>query len=276
MLTRLVYLVIVLIVGAAITLLFRLPQLGFIESGALTILSPVQSLLDRPIRLVQNTTEVVRSISDLQEENSRLQAEVAQLRSELALAEELRRENEHLREQLGLRTSQPSYQLLPARIIGYDTSSLVRSLIINRGSRDGMAEGMTVVTAQGLAGKVVKVNWTTAKVLLITDVSSSVNGLVQDSRARGVVMGGPAGQLTMRYITQGERVVTGDRVITSGLGGFYPEGFVIGSITDVRQKDIDMFQEARLEPAVDFDRLETVLIILNHLPLSLEEIATVE
>jgi len=128
---------------------------------------------------------------------------------------------------------------------------------------------MTVVTPSGLVGQVVAVTPTTAKVLLITDVSSSVDSLIQSNQAKGVVEGSRDGQLTMTYIPQGVKVQTGDRVVTSGLGGIYPPGLWVGTITDVRQNDVDLYQDAQLEPAVDFSRLEVVLVITNHLPTKL-------
>ncbi|HUX88791.1 MAG TPA: rod shape-determining protein MreC, partial [Chloroflexota bacterium] len=140
----------------------------------------------------------------------------------------------------------------------------------NQGSRNNVAPGMTVVTPVGLVGQVVTVTPTTAKVLLITDVSSSVDSLIQANEAKGVVEGSRGGQLTLTYIPQGVKVQTGDRIVTSGLGGVYPAGLWVGTVTDVRQNDVDLYQDAQLEPAVDFGRLEVVLVITNHLPTKLQ------
>src|SRR5207245_2213001 len=129
--------------------------------------------------------------------------------------------------------------------------------------------GMTVVTPRGLVGQVIEVTPNTSKVLLITDVSSSVDALVQSNRAKGVVNGSRTANLTMTYIPQREKIQTGDRIVTSGLGGVYPSGVLVGMVTDVRQNDVDLFQDALVEPAVDFGRLEEVMIIVNHLPTTL-------
>jgi rod shape-determining protein MreC len=133
---------------------------------------------------------------------------------------------------------------------------------------------MTVMTPRGLVGKIVQLGHNAVKVLLLIDSGSSVNAMIQRSRAGGVVYGqrGPTGTtpLVMRFIPQGEEIKPGDRVITSGLGGIFPPGIAIGQVAQVRQKDTDMFQEATIEPFVDFARLETVLVVTNHQPVRLD------
>jgi rod shape-determining protein MreC len=146
--------------------------------------------------------------------------------------------------------------------------------VIDRGGRDGLVDGMTVMTPRGLVGKVVRLGPNAARVLLVTDPSSSVNAMVQRSRAKGVVYGqrGAAGstQLVLRFVPQGEEMRVGDRVITSGLGGIFPEGIAIGQVAQVRQQGTDMFQEATVEPLVDFGRMEMVFVITNHVPVKLD------
>jgi len=270
MLTRFAYLVIVVVVGLASIVLCRLTQATVIEAGSSWLTGPVLAVVGYPVRVVGDVFTGVQGVGDLRAENARLRAEVDRLRQETVQLPEVRRENDLLREQLNLRRAQPGYQWVSGRIIGYDPDPLVKSIIVNVGTRDGIADGMTVVTPQGLVGRVLRASPNTSKVLLLTDVSSSINGVLQESRARGVVNGSLTGRLAMLYIGQGEVVHTGDRVVTSGLGGSFPPGLLIGSVIDVRQKDVDMFQEARLEPAVDVNRLETVLIITNFLPTKLE------
>lgn len=270
MLTRFAYVVIVLVFGLGSIVLCRLTQATFVESGSSWVAGPAQAAISYPVRLVGGLVESVQSMGDLRRENERLRAEIDQLRQATVALPELQRENQLLHEQLGMRRSLPNYQWTTARIIGYDPNPMVKAVVIDQGSRNGVDDGMTVMTPQGLVGRVIRVSPSNAKVLLITDVSSSVNGLVQASRARGVANGRTSDYLLMRYIGQSEVVRTGDKVITSGLGGLFPAGLAIGSVIDVRQKDVDMFQEARIEPAVDFDRLEIVLVITNFRPAKLE------
>lgn len=271
MYNRFAYLGFVLGVGIGIILLFRIPQLQFLQDWGLRALSPFQGVVSAPLEGLNDYVNNLQSVSELQQENQRLRAEVDRLTRELASLPELTKENAQLREVLNLQKARPSYQWLPARIIGSDPSNLIRAVIIDKGANDGVQKGMTVVSARGsLVGKVLDVKATTAKVLLITDVTSSVTARVEGSGAEGVVSGQRNGPLVMRYISQVEIVKTGDKVVTSGKGGVFPEGFPIGMVLDVRQKDIELYQEARIESAVDFRRLEGVLIITNHLPVKLE------
>jgi rod shape-determining protein MreC len=129
---------------------------------------------------------------------------------------------------------------------------------------------MPVLTAQGLVGRISEVSAGSSKVMLITDSSSSVSALIQRSRATGMVQGYPGGELIMRYIPQGDQVQPGDIVITSGLGANFPKRLVIGQVVSVENADVQMFQEARLVPAVNLHDLEFVLVLLNFSPIDVE------
>ena len=126
---------------------------------------------------------------------------------------------------------------------------------------------MPVVTDQGLVGRISEVTDTTSKVLLITDASSSVNALLQSSRLNGVVRGSPGGGLVMDYIPQGGLFSTGEIILTSGLGGNFPKGIPLGQVTEIRQRDIDVFQQAVVQPTGDFGSLELVMVVTNFDPL---------
>jgi rod shape-determining protein MreC len=119
-------------------------------------------------------------------------------------------------------------------------------------------------------GRVTEANLHSSKILLITDPSSSVNAVIQESRATGVVQGKATEGLTMRYIQQTEEVSPGDLVLTSGLGGNFPTRLIIGQVTAVRKKDVELFQEAEVRPAVEFRRLEMVMILTSFEPIDFE------
>jgi rod shape-determining protein MreC len=107
--------------------------------------------------------------------------------------------------------------------------------------------------------------------LLIIDPSSSVNAVVQSTRATGVVQGTIGGELLIKYVPQGEAIKTGDLILTSGIGAAFPKRLVIGQVTEVRKRDIELFQEATLKPAVDFTRLEYVLILKKFTPTDITQ-----
>jgi rod shape-determining protein MreC len=126
---------------------------------------------------------------------------------------------------------------------------------------------MPVVTDRGLVGRISEVGGGWSRVLLIIDVSSSVNALTQSTRASGLVQGQADGSLVMRAIPQGDTVSVGDTVFTSGLGGNLPRQILIGQITEVERKDYDLYQVASVQPTVDFEHLEAVLVILGFEPI---------
>ncbi|HEV8634019.1 MAG TPA: rod shape-determining protein MreC [Chloroflexota bacterium] len=252
----------------------RVPALGVVNGLALDVLSPIEELLTGSFRGAVETARTVTAVEDIVAENQALRAEVEQLQRDAVRAPELEREVIELRELLGLRREGAEWQWLDARVIGFDASNLLRSAVINRGERDGLVDGMTVMTSRGLVGRIVLLSSRWARVLLISDASSTANAVVQRTRARGVVYGqrGATGKpsLVMRYVPQGEEMNVGDQVITSGVGGIFPAGIAVGTIRQVQRRETDMFQEATVEPSADLLRLEKVYVITNHVPVKLD------
>ena len=270
MLIRLAYGALVVLIGVAVVIVSRVPQIQFLETLVFEALGTVEIGVSIPLLRVDQIGQTIESISQLRAENAKLRSDVDRLSQQAVLVLELQRENAELRAELSFERSNPQYKWTSARIIGFDPSNLVQAVIIDRGSANGVAEGMTVITPLGLVGQVIQSAPNTSKVLLATDLSSSTDALVQSTRAKGVVNGSRTGQLLMTYIPQGVKVQTGDRVVTSGIGGIFPPGLLVGTVTDVRQNDVDLFQSAQLEPAVDIGRLEDVMVITNHLPTKLK------
>ena len=116
-----------------------------------------------------------------------------------------------------------------------------------------------------MVGRVSRVSPTSSKVLLITDTSSSISGRIQSSESRvtGIIRGRPEGGLLMQRIPQEETLQTGETVVTSDFGGLMPEGLVIGQIVQIRRKDVDVLQEAVIEPSADLKRLERLYVLLS-------------
>jgi rod shape-determining protein MreC len=271
---RVVSLFLILLLAIAVVIGGQFSLGSTLGSFALDLFAPVADLVTGTYQGASTAARPVQTVSQLVDENQRLKLEVERLQRDGVRAPELERENADLRDLLGLRRGGATWQWIDGRVISYDASNLVRSMVVARGSRDGLADGMTIMTPRGLVGRIVKLAPAASRVLLVTDPSSSVNAMIQRSRARGVVYGqrgaGGMSQLVMRYIPQGDEVKTGDRVITSGGGGIFPEGIAIGQVVTVQQRGTDMFQEATLEPFVDFGRLELVYVIVNHVPVKLD------
>ena len=189
-----------------------------------------------------------RKVSLLKRENSRYQ--------ELLLA------NKRLRDLLNFQegTDEP---ILAARVIGWDSSGLFKSIIIDKGKDDGLKINMPVVNSEGVVGRVISVSPNYAQVLLITDQNSAVDGLVQGSRGRGMLKGDGSSECFFDYVIKTHDINTDDTIVTSGLGRIFPKGLYLGIVKRINDSPNKLFKDVRVIPAVDFSKLEEVLIILR-------------
>ena len=233
------------------------------------VVSPVQFAVYRLARPLFRVAGRLKSMTSLESDNEALRQEITALRSQIALLREAQIENETLRRQLNFKSAVPNMRLLSAEVIGYDPSNLLQYLLIDRGTGDGIQRGMPVLAAEGLVGRISEASSSSSKVMLITDPSSSVTAFIQRSRATGIAQGYPGHQLLMRYIPQGDTVLPGDVVLTSGLGGNFPKKLVVGQVASAEQRDVGMFQEARVVPAVNLRDLEVVMVLLSFTPIEL-------
>jgi rod shape-determining protein MreC len=274
-------LVIVLIVLAILALiLHQLGQLQPLEDVALSVLQPLFRGALGVSQGAQDLTGGFADVNAMRDQLKQLQDQVNELSINRVRVQELEIENATLRQQLGYQRSSPDFDLVgaavlernpdQARVIGQDPTNLARYIIVDQGSDAGVKVGMPVATPQGLVGRVIEVGTNWAKALLITDPSSSVNGVVQSTRATGLVQGVPGNYVTndliIKYVPQGDAIKVGDLILTSGLSGSFPKRIVIGQVTEVRKFDIEQFQEATIHPTVDFTRLEFVLILKKFTP----------
>jgi len=238
-----------------------------VEDVAFTLFAPLQYSFHWVSARIAHAVQTVRDLNSLQRRVQELQETVDRLMIENVRLHEADIERANLRDQLHFKLANPTYNLLAAEVIGYDPSNLLQYIIIDRGTQDGVATGMPVVTARGLVGRITSVYPHSARVMLLTDPASSVNALIQSSRATGVVQGQGQRGLAMRYIEQDEQVQVGDVVLTSGLGGNFPKRLVIGQVTAIKRDDVEMFQEVQVQSAVNFDRLEMVLVVQSFVPI---------
>lgn len=255
-------------------ILDELGALAPFEGLFLQLTTPVQRLVDSATERFIEANASLRDLRDLRERNRQLETLVDQLMIENVRLKGAEAQNEDLRRKLAFAEAYPQYVLRAAevrgRVIGYEPNNFMSVLIVDIGRRDGVRKGMPVVTERGLVGHIhtVGANW--AKVLLIVDPSSSVAALVQSSRAPGLVSGRLGKDLVMDYVPQEDAVSVGDVILTSGMSGNYPKELLIGQVLEVEQRDIDPFQRAVIRPSVNFERLETVLVITTFEPLDVE------
>ena len=208
----------------------------------------------------------------LQARIAELEARVSQLEAQLVDYEQLKVDNRVLASLLDYARQAPEYRYVTADVIGRDQSPFLQFIILNRGSNDGLSADMPVVTDRGLIGQIAEVTGAAAKVLLITDPTSAVNARIQSSRAEGVVVGQPAGDLRMQFIALDAELQPGDLVVTSGIGGRFPPNLLIGQVASVRKRTQDVFQEAEIQTQNDFSEIETVLVLTNFNPVDLSPI----
>ena len=242
-------------------------QLGYLKSAEGIILrglSPVEGFFYNLGKRTRGFFNFLSSVKNLDKENAELQKEINQLLAENIKLKEVKRENKFLRKQLDFVESS-EYKLISAFVLARDPSGLFQFITINKGERDGVEQGMPVIISGGiLVGKVKETTRTTSKVLLITDSSSRLPGLIQESRATGIVKGKMSLGLVMEMIPQDIKVEREDIIITSDLGGEFPKGLLIGKVEEVQTAENELFQKARVKPACDFRNLEIVSVITQH------------
>jgi rod shape-determining protein MreC len=156
--------------------------------------------------------------------------------------------------------------MLPGQVVGLDVTPWFRSVLVDRGTTEQVQPGNPVITEQGVVGLVTATSDNAAKTMLVLDRQSAIDGIVQRSRARGVVRGQGNDTLEFEFVVRGGDVRVGDVVITSGLGGVYPKGLRIGEVLEVPDPAGRLVQTASLSPSVDFGRLEQVFVMLTRGP----------
>ena len=246
---------------------------GFLTPLTKVALSPLigaQTWLSERYLAIQSYLNAPRDVTELVQRNAELEAEVSSLESQIIELQQQLTEYQILSSLLDFARAYPEYEYVGASVIGRDPSPFLQYVIINRGSDDGLRRGMPVVTQQGLVGRIARVTAAAANVQLITDPAMQINVRLQPSRERAVLTGSITGDLLLDFISQSAVVNPGDLVLTSGFGGNYPPNILIGQITGVRSQDFDLFQSASVQPVVDFEQLEIVLVISNFRPIDIE------
>jgi rod shape-determining protein MreC len=235
------------------------------ETLGVRVVAPIEFGMSRASVSVTQFVQVIQQAGELAAQNQTYREELARVQTIAVQMHELKLENEDLRKLLALRDPAPLGSLLSVNVIAQDPFAMVQALMIDRGSDDGVAVGFPVISWRGLVGRVVEVHPTASKVLLVTDVNSAVSARIQDpeSRATGIIRGTGEGRLYMQYVPRADPLRTDDVVITSGVGGSFPAGLIVGRVVQVRHKDVDVFQEALVEPSVDMRSLERLYVLLR-------------
>ncbi len=153
---------------------------------------------------------------------------------------------------------------LTAQIVGRDPSLWFRTIIIDRGSSEGVEKGMPVVTVEGVVGQILDTSPNYSKVLLANDPNSAIDVLVQKNRVQGILKGNGSNGFNLLYVLKNADVEKGDAIVTSGLGDIFPKGLPVGKVSEVTKSKRGMFQQIDVEPSVDFSQLEYLIIIMHE------------
>lgn len=265
-------LVLFIVSMSACMLLVTVSAIGLIsraEEIAVTPVNYISNVLNNITLSMSQSAADLAQIRDLRARVALLEETLAQYQSELVELRELESDYERLTELLDYTTNRESQDFVTADVINIDQSGQLRTITVNRGTRDGIAVGMPVVTQQGLVGRVLNVGANASRVLLLTDPTSAVSVRIQSSRVEGTVIGQLSGNLRLTFVPLDADIQEGDILVTSGLGGNFPPDVVVGIVTSIRQFEFELYQEAQVRSLNNFDTLEFVLIVTSFEPIDL-------
>ena len=260
---------IIFLVVAGVLALALSGSLGFVSTGFNAFLVSTQTWISTRFVAIQEFLTVPRDVAALRQRNAELEAEVARLQAQVVQLQSQVADTQALAALVNFSRSNPESAYTAATVIGRDPSPFLRYIIIDKGSNQGLRRGMPVVTEQGLVGRVDAVIGSAARVQLITDPTSAVNVRLERADREAVLTGTLAGDLTLDLVPQDISLELGDVVLTSGLGGSYPPDLIIGQVVTVRRRDSDLFQQAFIQPVVDFAQLKIVLVITDFRPVDI-------
>jgi len=223
------------------------------------ISSPIQKTFWRAGDNISDFFEVISKTKKLKAEVDELELKIEELTAENARLKELKKENEVLREALGV-SLEKEFKLLPAEVTGKEISQ--DFILINKGAKDGISRGLPVITQQkSLIGKIGEVYKNFSKVILISNEESSFDAKISETAIQGVVKGNGNLKLYLDLIPHEKEIKEGDLVVTTALGGIFPSGLLVGIIEEILKSDIHPFQKAKIFPFFNLKEIEILFII---------------
>lgn len=211
---------------------------------------------------VRGTASTYFDLIDIKKQNKDLLQQNTEYRAQLNELTELKLENERLNKLLNFK-QKTNMELLTAKVIGKDLIPEHHTITINRGSHQGIEEGMAAITVGGAVGYVYSTEMFTSQIILLTDRYAAIDAIVQRSRARGIVEGYTSELTQLSYLKRGDDVKEGDLIVTSGLDNIFPKGFPIGTVVKVEKSDYDVSQNVEVKPIVNPSNLEELFVVLG-------------
>lgn len=243
----------------------QIDKLSFLESAINSVVTPIQRVFTDLRNKIQGNSVYFTDIENLQIENEQLKNRNSQLETELRELESIKADNVTLQEYMNLTQKYADYNTIPAYVINRDVSNYSSDLIINVGKKDGVEAHMTVIADKGLVGHIISVTENTAKVQVIVDAASTVSCNISTTEESIICKGTLENNQILRasYIPTEAELIQGDNVYTSGLGGIYRKGILIGTVEEIITTSNITDRYATIKPAVDFSTVDTVLVINN-------------
>jgi rod shape-determining protein MreC len=235
---------------------------GFFSKIVLQAVAPVQKGLNASIKSIRDAWLRYIFLVGSEEENKNLKKKINELKSVIISYQEGYLEAQRLKKLLSL-TDDYNYNFIPARVIGREQAALSKTILINKGTVQGLKAGMPVVVPPGLIGRLVDVSWHASKVLLFIDENSNIDAIVQRTRMQGIISGAGSRGLILKYISKTQDVQEGDVIVSSGMGGVFPKGLLIGQVSHVDRLEASLFLKINVAPFVDFSKLEEVLVLAS-------------
>jgi rod shape-determining protein MreC len=232
----------------------------FHDKAVLFVTAPIQGAISWTLEYATSAFENYIYLWNTRKEHQKMIEENRKLLGKIASLREMQQENTRLRKLLDFNSNHQLESVI-ARVIAKDVSSEFRAIRINRGETSGVRKNMAVITDEGVVGRVLRTTRTTADVVTMLDLLSAVDSIVERSRARGVVEGMTDEVCQLKFIIRTDDIEPGDLLITSGLGGIYPKGIPVGTVSKANRKAYGISQEVEVRPSVDFSRLEEVMVV---------------
>lgn len=234
-------------------------RMDYLQRGVLDVVAPISKSFQLTVQGVKGIYEEYLALRKTREANAHLRQEIARLQTQLTEYHEAYLENQRLRRLLDFKNAVKA-EAIPAQVVVHDPSGWFQTLIVDKGAMDGVGADMPVVNDEGVVGRVMDVSEHYARVVLITDPASAIDGMIERNRMRGVLAGKDASSCLLKYVRGNFDVQIGDLIITSGKDGIFPKGLRLGRVKGVRKDPVALFQIIEVEPAVRLGALEEVLI----------------
>lgn len=241
---------------------FKKDEASLFESVVMETFAPLQRGTLSFKEQVSNFINHYIAIVNTSKENAELVGKVAVLENQIFELSEVQKENERLKQLLQFGKEIPREKVL-AQVTGWDSSNEFKVLRINKGQDDGLKVMSPVITINGLVGYVYRLSSNYSDILTILDQNNRVDAIVSRTRSHGIVEGISSFKCRLKHVVRTENIEDGDEVVTAGLGNIYPKGIKIGIVSNVDKENFGMTQEIEITPAVDFHRLEEVVVLIE-------------